>query len=200
MYGGGSGTNATAVAGLYEPVFNSAPADRFLVCARILGPCQNGGYTWSGTATLPANLGGNLIAAASCASNSGGTCSTNVDANNNYADVFISQADLLLQSNAVPTGSGFTGTVLEPGARGLTDLTFTAADPGGPGVYLVQAFVDGTAGVRLRRRASTRANAFRSGPTRAVARSCSTTSSRARRPSQWTCPSPPLGSRTAATS
>ncbi len=144
MYGGGSGTNATAVAGLYEPVFNSAPADRFLVCARILGPCQNGGYTWSGTATLPANLGGNLIAAASCASNSGGTCSTNVDANNNYADVFVSQADLLLQSNAVPTGSGFTGTVLEPGARGLTDLTFTAADPGGPGVYLVQAFVDGT--------------------------------------------------------
>ena len=144
MYGGGSGTNATAVAGLYEPVFNSAPADRFLVCARILSPCQNGGYTWSGTATLPANLGGNLIAAASCASNSGGTCSTNVDANNNYADVFISQADLLLQSNAVPNGSGFTGTVLEPGAGGLTDLTFTAADPGGPGVYLVQAFVDGT--------------------------------------------------------
>ena len=144
MYGGGSGTNATAVSGLYEPVFNSAPADRFLVCARILGPCQNGGYTWSGTATLPANLGGNLIAAASCASNSGGTCSTNVDANNNYADVFISQADLLLQSNAVPTGSGFAGTVLAPGARGLTHLTFTAADPAGPGVYQVQVSVDGT--------------------------------------------------------
>ena len=72
------------------------------------------------------------------------SCSTNVDANNNYADVFISQADLLLQNNAVPTGSGFTGTVLEPGARGLTDLTFTAADPSGPGVYQVQVSVDGT--------------------------------------------------------
>ena len=162
MYGGGSGTNATAVAGLYEPVFNSAPADRFLVCARILGPCQNGGYTWSGTATLPANRGGNLIAAASCASNSGGTCSTNVDANNNYADVFISQADLLLQSNAVPSGSGFTGTVLEPGARGLTAShvhrrrSRRAGRLPGPDVRGRHS------GVRLRRRASTRASAFRS--------------------------------------
>ncbi|HEX3978133.1 MAG TPA: hypothetical protein VHW96_17820 [Solirubrobacteraceae bacterium] len=143
MYGGGSGTNATAVAGLYEPTFNPS-TDRFLVCARILDPCQNGGYTWSGTVALPADRGGNLIAAASCASNSGGTCSTNQDSSNNFADVFISQADLLLQNNAVPTGSGFTGTVLQPGARGQTDLTFTAADSGGPGVYLVQAFVDGT--------------------------------------------------------
>jgi hypothetical protein len=143
LSGSGSGTNATAVAGLYEPTFNPS-TDRFLVCARILGPCQNGGYTWSGTATLPAGRGGNLIAAASCASNSGGTCSTNMDSNNNFASVFISQADLLLQSNTVPTGSGFTGTVLEPAARGQTQLTFTAGDPSGPGVYLVQAFVDGT--------------------------------------------------------
>ena len=116
------------------------------MCARILNdPCQNGTYTWSGTATLPANLGGDLIAAASCVSNSAGnSCSANADTNNNFADVFISQADLLLRSNAVPTGSGFTGTVLAPGARGLTHLTFTAADPAGPGVYQVQVSVDGT--------------------------------------------------------
>lgn len=44
----------------------------------------------------------------------------------------------------MPTGSGFTGTVLQPGAGALTDLTFTAADPGGPGVYQVQVSVDGT--------------------------------------------------------
>ena len=36
LYGGGSGTNATAVAGLYEPAFKPDAADRFLVCARIL--------------------------------------------------------------------------------------------------------------------------------------------------------------------
>ena len=146
LYGGGSGTNASAVAGLYEPAFKPDAGDRFLVCARILNnPCQNGTYTWSGTATLPANLGGDLIAAASCVSNSpGNSCSANADANSNFADVFISQADLLLQNNAVPTGSGFTGTVLQPGARGLTDLTFTAADPSGPGVYQVQVSVDGT--------------------------------------------------------
>ncbi len=146
LYGGGSGSSATAVAGLHEPAFAPDAADRFLVCAKILGPCQNGGYTWSGTIALPANRGGTLIAAASCAGASGAstnTCTTGQDANNNFAAVDIHSADLLLQNNAVPGGSGFTGTALEPGARGVTHLIFTAADTGGPGVYLVQTFVDG---------------------------------------------------------
>ena len=147
LYGGGSGTAATGVAGLHEPAFKPDDADRFLVCAKILAPCQNGTYTWSGTAALPANRDGNLIAAASCAGAdalAGNTCTTGQDANDNFASVDIYSADLLLQNNAVPTGTGFTGTALEPRARGLTDVTFTAADPSGPGVYLVQAFVDGT--------------------------------------------------------
>jgi hypothetical protein len=148
LYGGGSGTNATGVAGLHEPEFKPDTADRFLVCAKILTPCQNGTYTWSGTATLPPARGGDLIAAATCAGANGAagnTCTTGADANNNFASVYIYSADLLLQNNAVPTGSGFGGTALEPGASGVSQLTFTAADPSGPGVYVVQVFLDGTA-------------------------------------------------------
>ena len=144
---GWTGSSATGVAGLHEPQFAPDPANRFLVCARILSPCQNGGYAWSGTVTLPADRGGNLIAAASCAGANGAatnTCTTGQDAADNFASVFISSANLLLQNNAVPGGSGFTGTALELGARGLTHLTFTAADTAGPGVYQVQVFVDGT--------------------------------------------------------
>ena len=147
LYGGGSGTGATGVAGLHEPAFKPDDADRFLVCAAILGPCQNGTFTWTGTATLPSERGGNLIAAASCAGANGlasNTCTKGQDANNNYASVFIYSADLLLQNGAVPGATGFTGTTLEPGARGLTQLLLTATDPGGPGVYLVQVFLDGT--------------------------------------------------------
>lgn len=135
------------MAALHEPAFAPDAGNRFLVCAKILAPCQNGTYTWSGTATLPSDRGGQLIAAASCAGANGAagnTCTTGQDpTTNNFAAVYVYSADLLLQNNAVPTGSGFTGTALEPGARGLTDLTFTAADPSGPGVYVVQVFLDG---------------------------------------------------------
>jgi hypothetical protein len=144
LSGSGYSSTATGVAGLYEPAFNPSASDRFLVCARILGPCQNGTYTWTGSVSLPAGRGGDLIAAASCASNSGGTCSEGADGNDNYASVVISAADLLLQSQAIPAGSGFSGTVLQPGARGTAQLTLTASDPDGPGVYAVQALLDGT--------------------------------------------------------
>jgi hypothetical protein len=147
LYGGGSGSSATGVAGLHEPAFKPDDADRFLVCAKILSPCQNGTYTWNGTATLPSGRGGNLIAAASCAGANGAaanTCATGQDGLNNFASVYVYSADLLLQNGSVPTGTGFSGTALEPGARGLTQLLLTAGDPSGPGVYLVQVFVDGT--------------------------------------------------------
>jgi hypothetical protein len=148
LYGGGSGANATAVAGLHEPVFAPDTGDRFLVCAKILSPCQNGTYTWSGTAVLPSGRGGNLIAAATCAGTNaapGNTCTTGQNASNDFASVDIYSADLLLQNGSVPGATGFTGTALEPGARGLTQLLFTATDPNGPGVYVVQVFLDGTA-------------------------------------------------------
>ncbi|HEY5430397.1 MAG TPA: hypothetical protein VIK04_14875 [Solirubrobacteraceae bacterium] len=85
----GRGSSATAVAGLYEPVFNPSDSDRFLVCSPILSPCQNGTYTWTGQEPLPASRGGNLIAAASCASPNSMPCDEDPDGNDNYASVSI---------------------------------------------------------------------------------------------------------------
>ena len=53
-------------------------------------------------------------------------------------------ADLLLQNDATPTGSGFSGSLLAAGpVHGTAQLAFTAADPAGPGVYRVAVKIDG---------------------------------------------------------
>ena len=57
------------------------------------------------------------------------------------ADVL--SADFVIDSEASPSASGFSGTLLEPDAHGTADLQFTATDPGGPGVYLVSVQIDG---------------------------------------------------------
>ena len=58
-----------------------------------------------------------------------------------FAD--IQSADFVIDNEATPTASGFGGTLLDPDAHGTADLQFTAADPGGPGVYLVTVQIDG---------------------------------------------------------
>ena len=55
----------------------------------------------------------------------------------------IDSGELLLSSSSTPTGSGFAGDLLDPAAHGTANLTFTANDPSGPGVYRVTATVDG---------------------------------------------------------
>ncbi len=57
------------------------------------------------------------------------------------ADVL--SADFVIDSEASPSASGFSGTLLEPDAHGTADLQFTATDPGGPGEYLVSVQIDG---------------------------------------------------------
>jgi hypothetical protein len=52
-------------------------------------------------------------------------------------------ANLLLENDSAPTGSGFSGSLLEPRAHGTAELQFTAGDPGGPGVYSVTLQIDG---------------------------------------------------------
>jgi hypothetical protein len=56
----------------------------------------------------------------------------------------IQSADFVVDNEATPTASGFGGTLLDPDAHGTADLQFTAADPGGPGVYLVTVQIDGS--------------------------------------------------------
>ena len=54
-------------------------------------------------------------------------------------------ANFLLSNEATPSASGVSGTLLSPNAEGTAELTFDAADPGGPGVYLVIVEIDGKA-------------------------------------------------------
>ena len=68
-------------------------------------------------------------------------CPTNIDGGAE-ASVTISSAAFWLASNASPTASGFDGSLLDPNAHGTADLTFTANDPSGPGVYNVKVLID----------------------------------------------------------
>lgn len=61
------------------------------------------------------------------------------------ASVSIGAAEIKLSNHATPAGSGFTGTLLQPNARGSAGLLFAATDTEGPGVYKVIAEVDGKA-------------------------------------------------------
>ena len=54
-------------------------------------------------------------------------------------------ANLLLSNEATPSGSSVGGTLLSPNVEGTAELTLDAADPGGPGVYLVTVQIDGKA-------------------------------------------------------
>lgn len=59
------------------------------------------------------------------------------------ARITIYSAQIALETNVSPTGSGFSGGLLSPGATGVQPLLFTASVPGGPGIWRVTATIDG---------------------------------------------------------
>ncbi|MGH2832535.1 MAG: hypothetical protein ACRDK2_07135, partial [Solirubrobacteraceae bacterium] len=60
------------------------------------------------------------------------------------ASVAIYRSTIVMQNGSVPTGGSFEGGPSTTNTlSGAQDLKFTAADPGGPGVYSVSASVDG---------------------------------------------------------
>jgi hypothetical protein len=59
------------------------------------------------------------------------------------AQADILSADFAIASHATPSANGFAGSLLAPSAHGTANITFTAADPGGPGVYEITATIDG---------------------------------------------------------
>jgi hypothetical protein len=67
-------------------------------------------------------------------------CSSGLDAQMN-----IKTATILLGNEAKPTGTGFTGTLLNNPASGTASLSFTARDEHGPGVYRATVQIDGHA-------------------------------------------------------
>jgi hypothetical protein len=108
-------------------------------------PCGSNG-TETATVPIASTLAGGtqLFAAAMCVSPSyGGTSCPAGSGGGTNAVISVYAADIELQNSSTPTGVGFAGALLSPGASGTADLTFTAEDPDGPGVYQVLVDLDG---------------------------------------------------------
>jgi hypothetical protein len=142
LYGDGFGQDASGTAVAYSPNYAYDGSDVFFQCAYGQPPCANGTNDFAGVLGIPGERGGNLYLSAGCGGAGGQACAEG-GSEGAWSLVRLWWANLLLASDASPSGSGVSGTLLAPSARGSQDLTFTAADPGGPGVYAVTAQIDG---------------------------------------------------------
>jgi hypothetical protein len=94
-----------------------------------------------GTFSIYDHSESHLYAVAECIPPSGKEyCSSALDAQMN-----IKSATVLLGNEAKPTGTGFSGTLLNNPASGAASLSFTARDEHGPGVYRATVQIDGHA-------------------------------------------------------
>lgn len=142
MFADGGGYNASGTAVAYTPSFAYDASDVFFQCASGLPPCSNGTYDFSGVLGLPADRGGSFYIGAGCGGAAGYACDEG-GSEGAWSLVRVWWANFLLSNEATPTGSGITGTLLDQNAEGTAELTLDAADPGGPGVYLVTVEIDG---------------------------------------------------------
>jgi hypothetical protein len=144
LYADGGGYNASGTAVAYTPNYAYDGSDVFFQCASGLPPCANGSYDFAGVLGIPAGRGGNLYLSAGCGGHEGYACNSG-GSEGAWSLVRLWWANFLLSSEATPSGSGVGGTLLSPNAEGTAELTLDAADPGGPGVYLVTVEIDGKA-------------------------------------------------------
>jgi hypothetical protein len=123
----------------------TSAADVLVNCQYNTPPCGSSG---TGVTTVPIKHAGGtqLFMAAFCvAPTEGGlTCPAGSGGGVN-AEISLYAADVELANSSTPAGTGFAGSLLEPNASGIADLTFNAKDPEGPGVYRVIVDVDGSA-------------------------------------------------------
>ena len=106
-------------------------------------PCASSGF--AGTVPIDNTGGTQLFMAAFCVAPTEGApkCPAGSGGGVN-AEISLYAADIELQNGSTPAGTGFAGSLLEPNASGTADLTFSAQDPEGPGVYRVIVDLDGT--------------------------------------------------------
>jgi hypothetical protein len=146
-YGGHAATGvggATAQADVLEPQDNLDQSDTVFSCINQFACGGTGTYAYSGPVTLPVNRGGNLYVTAICTATPGFQCDSNVGGSNgNWALAEVTSAHLLLANATAPQGTSFSGDALQPNARGLAHVVFTANDLNGPGIYNVTAAIDG---------------------------------------------------------
>jgi hypothetical protein len=144
FYADGRGYDASGTAVAYSPEYAYNGSSVFFQCASGLPACADGTYDYSGVLGIPGGRGGNLYLSAGCGGASGASCDEG-GSEGAWSLVRLWWANLLLSNDATPSASAISGTLLSPNASGTEELTFDAADPGGPGVYLVTAEIDGKA-------------------------------------------------------
>ncbi|MGO9322379.1 MAG: hypothetical protein ACLQBY_16470 [Solirubrobacteraceae bacterium] len=142
LYADGGGYDASGTAVAYTPEYAYNGSNVFFQCASGLPPCANGTNDFSGVLGIPGGRGGNLYLSAGCGGENGASCNSG-GSEGAWSLVRLWWANLLLENDTAPTGSGFSGSLLEPNAHGTAELQFTAGDPGGPGVYSVALQIDG---------------------------------------------------------
>lgn len=142
MLANGHGYDASGTAVAYTPEFAYDGGSVFFQCAAGLSPCADGGNEFTGILALPTGRGGNLYIGAGCGGNSGASCDEGAS-QGAWALVDIWWAELTLENDATPAASNIAGTLLQPGARASSELTLTASDPDGPGVYQLTVQIDG---------------------------------------------------------
>lgn len=87
------------------------------------------------TVAIPAG-GTELFASVLCGGTPGANC--------NYEYLYVLGADILLSPSATPSVSALSGSLTTGGSQhGTQYVSFTASDPGGPGIYQVTATIDG---------------------------------------------------------
>ncbi len=139
--GYGYGASGTAVAYTPEDIYDGSNV--IFQCATGQPPCANGSNDFTGVLEIPEGRGGNLYLSSGCGGQTvpGRVCDEG-GSEGGWSLVKLWWADLLLENDSAPTGSGFSGSLLEPDAHGTADLQFTAGDSG-PGVYSVTLEIDG---------------------------------------------------------
>jgi hypothetical protein len=152
-YGDGYGPNANGTdetgsgdALMLTPDFAFGGVNVFFQCAWTLTTnCSPGApdpAAYSGEVAVPAGRGGNFYVSAACGGATNGECDQNASGGA-WASMSVLSSDFLLFNGSSPAASGFGGSLLSPDAYGTADVSFTAGDPGGPGVYNVTVKLDG---------------------------------------------------------
>ena len=140
----GYGDQAVGTAAMMTPALQYDATNVFLQCVAALYQCQNGTFNYFGVVDIPADRGGNLYLSAGCLGQTAAKNCSMGGSHNAWALVSVFYARLLLSANSPPTATEFGGSLLSDAAHGTANLSFTASDTGGPGVYKATVAIDGT--------------------------------------------------------
>ncbi len=145
MSADGHGYDASGTAVAYTPEYAYDGSNVFFQCAAGLQPCAGFTNDFTGELEIPSGRGGNLYLEAGCGGESSPTLRSCDEGASDGAWSLIQLwwADLRLSNDATPAASAISGTLLDGEARGSRELTLTATDPDGPGVYSINVQADG---------------------------------------------------------